>query len=156
MRIGVISDTHGDRDALHHVVKLVTNVDIWLHAGDCSEDAEYLESLVKVPVIAARGNCDHKTTARLDEFINVADKKILLTHGHRYSVKQDTYHVAQVGKLHDVDIVVYGHTHVPDNSWYQGMLLFNPGSGYGGHGSCGIIEIDIKGQIVGTFVKLHP
>jgi len=41
MRIGVISDTHGDQAAIRKAIKVISKVDIWLHAGDCSQDGEY-------------------------------------------------------------------------------------------------------------------
>lgn len=114
MRIGVISDTHGDLATILQVVNQITDVDLWLHAGDCSQDADYLRGLVKVPVVAARGNCDGHTTAKIDEFVEVADRKIWLTHGHRYGVKQGTQELVR-GKHYGADVVVYGHTHIVDN-----------------------------------------
>jgi len=155
MRIGVISDTHGDLATIRQVVKLLPNLDMWLHAGDCSQDAESLRSLVAVPVFAARGNCDGQTTAKIDEFVNARNRKIWLTHGHRYGVKQGTQDLVEWGKHHGVDTVVYGHTHIPDNHWCEEMLIFNPGSAYGSHATCGILDIDDKGQIVGSIIQLN-
>jgi putative phosphoesterase len=158
MRIGVISDTHGDHNAIRQVIKGVTNVDMWLHAGDCSQDAEYLASLVAVPVIASRGNCDGQTKARIDEFVEVAGQRIWLTHGHRYGVKQNTRDLVRWGKHHGVDIVIYGHTHVPDNHLCEGMLLFNPGSAaypHSGFATCGILDIDDEGQVVGSIAHVN-
>ncbi|HWR55298.1 MAG TPA: metallophosphoesterase family protein, partial [Negativicutes bacterium] len=34
MRIGIVSDTHGDQRAIKQVVAQVGPVDLWLHAGD--------------------------------------------------------------------------------------------------------------------------
>lgn len=150
MKIGVLSDTHGD---LATIMKIATRVDVdmWLHAGDCSQDAEYLRSLVTVPVCAARGNCDGQTTAKIDEFIEVAGKHIWLTHGHRYSVKQGTQDLVGWGKHYEVDVIIYGHTHIRDNRYCEGILVFNPGSGYGSRGTYGILEINgqqVTGQIL--------
>lgn len=156
MKIGIISDTHGDQLAIRQVIKLVTEVDVWLHAGDCSQDAEYLRSLVKVPVIAARGNCDGQTAARLDEFVELENRKIWLTHGHRYNVKRGRDELLQIAKHHTVNVVIYGHTHIPENCWYEGVLVFNPGSAtcsYGSRGTFGIIEIDAE-TIVGSIMDL--
>lgn len=155
MKIGVISDTHGDQAAIHQVVRLLTHVDMWLHAGDCSQDAECLRNLVTVPVIAARGNCDGHTTAKIDEFVEVHDRKIWLTHGHRYGVKQSTQDLVEWGKQYEVDVVIYGHTHIADNHWCEGILIFNPGSAYGSHATCGVLDIDSDGQVVGTIIQLN-
>jgi len=155
MRIGVISDTHGDQATIRQVVKLRTDVDMWLHAGDCSQDAEYLRSLVAVPVFAARGNCDGHTTAQIDEFVETHGHRIWLTHGHHYNVKHSTQDLVQWGKHHEVDTVIYGHTHVPDNHWCEGILIFNPGSAYGSYATYGILDIDDKGQLVGNVIQLN-
>ena len=39
IRIGVVSDTHGDFQALEQVLDQAGEVDLWLHAGDYSQDA---------------------------------------------------------------------------------------------------------------------
>lgn len=155
MRVGVISDTHGDQEAIRQVIKVIPHVDMWLHAGDCSQDAEYLASLVSVPVVAARGNCDGYTTAKIDEFFEVADKKIWLTHGHRYGVKGGIGELTEWAKHYEVDIVIYGHTHVPDERWQEGIFIFNPGSATYGHATYGILEIDDEGQVKGNIMLLH-
>ena len=156
MRIGVISDTHGDQATIRQVVKLLTNADMWLHAGDCSQDVEYLKSLVAVPVIAVRGNCDgYTTTSKIDEFVEVGNHKIWLTHGHCYGVKQGVQDLERWGKQHKVVSVIYGHTHVPDNHWCDGILIFNPGSAYGSYATYGILDIDDKGQVVGSIIQLN-
>jgi len=155
MRIGVISDTHGDQAAIRQVAKAVTNVDMWLHAGDCSQDGEYLRNLVTVPVFSARGNCDGYTTAKIDEFVETHGHKIWLTHGHRYGVKHGTQELEQLGKLYEVDAVIYGHTHIPDNHWHEGILIFNPGSAYGSRATYGFLDINADGQIVASIIQLN-
>lgn len=156
MRIGVISDSHGDQIAIRQIVKMATNIDMWLHAGDCSQDAEYLRSLVAVPVLAVRGNCDGQVAARVDEFTEFLTYKIWLTHGHRYGVKRGSDELLLFAKHHGMNIAVYGHTHIPDNRWCDGVLLFNPGSAtcsYGSRGTYGVLEID-NNQVVGNIVQL--
>ena len=153
MKIGVISDTHGDQGVVRQIAELITDIDIWLHAGDCSQDAEYLAKLVNVPVVAARGNCDNNSRANIDEFVDAGGLKIWLTHGHCYNVKQGTQSLERVARDHKADIVIYGHTHVPDNHWCDGMLIFNPGSAYGG-ATWGILEIDEQGQVGGSIISL--
>ena len=158
MRIGVISDTHGDRASIKQAVKVVPNADIWLHAGDYSQDAAYLASLVAVPVFAAKGNCDGQTSAKIDEFVEAAGKKIWLTHGHRYSVKQGAGDLIEWGRQYEVDIIIYGHTHIPDQLWYEGLLIFNPGSAAEprvGSGTCGVIEITNDGKIRDRIIEIE-
>lgn len=156
MRIGVISDTHGDQAAIRQVLKVTTDVEMWLHAGDCSQDGDYLASLVNIPVVRARGNCDGQTTAQIDEFVEVMGHKIWITHGHRYGVKRGIHELVAIAKQNDIHIVVYGHTHEPDNRWFEDVLIFNPGSGncsYGGPGTYGILDVT-PGQVVGNIVGI--
>jgi putative phosphoesterase len=152
MRIGVMSDTHGDQAAVRQAMKAVGHVDMWLHAGDYSQDARYLAKLVTVPVFAARGNCDGQATAKIDEFIEVAGKRIWLTHGHRYGVKQGIRELVQWSRQYEMDAVIYGHTHVPDNQWDEQLMIFNPGSAAqprSGYGTCGVLDINHEGKMVG-------
>jgi len=155
MRIGIISDTHGDEDAIKRAARKVPNADLWLHAGDCSQDAGLLADLVTVPVIAARGNCDGHVAARIDEFVEVTGHKIWLTHGHHYSVKSGQWDLVRLAADHGVDIVIYGHTHIHDNRVQEGILLFNPGSAYGKRGTCGILDIDSRGCVIGSLIELN-
>ena len=75
-------------------------------------------------IIAIKGNCE----AEVDEMVlnfkinNYLDMdingfKCHLEHGHHL----DDY----VGKP---DVILYGHTHIPDKSIKNGILYFNPGS----------------------------
>lgn len=155
MKIGVMSDTHGDQAAVRQGIKAAGPMDMWLHAGDYSQDASYLAKLVNVPVFAARGNCDGQATAKIDEFIEVAGKKIWITHGHRYGVKQGVSQLVEWGRHYEVDIVIYGHTHIPDSRWEENLLVFNPGSAAeprSGYGTCGILNIDHEGKITGEIL----
>jgi len=55
----------------------------------------------------------------------------------------------------DVDIIVYGHSHVPANHIREGILLFNPGTATGysatGEHSIGILRLEkeeARGEII--------
>lgn len=67
MRIGLISDTHGSLQAMRKAVVAVPPVDMWLHAGDFSQDSSFLSQVTGIPVTAVRGNCDGVVTAKPDE-----------------------------------------------------------------------------------------
>lgn len=157
MRIGVISDTHGGLAAMRRAVAAAGPVDMWLHAGDFSQDAGSLADLTGVPVTAAAGNCDGDTDARIDEFLELGGKKIWLTHGHRYRAKERTAELAWWARQYGVDAVIYGHSHVAEITWEDGLLIFNPGSTYhprGGRGaSLGILTIE-DGEIEASIIEI--
>ncbi len=52
-----------------------------------------------------------------------------------------------------LDIVVFGHSHVPCSEEIDGVLYFNPGAASGDNGTVGIIEID-NGDIRTEIVKI--
>ena len=58
--------------------------------------------------------------------LEIQNKKILLTHGHRYRVKYGYDRLLSRAKEISADIVVFGHTHVPENTYIDNILLFNP------------------------------
>ncbi len=146
MRIGVLSDSHGSQSAIARAVAAAGPVSMWLHAGDYSRDARLLAALTGLPVTTVAGNCDGVTDAKIDEFIAAGGRKIWLTHGHRYQAKERSGELLWWGRQYGVDVVVYGHSHVPDVSRHDGVLLFNPGGAVhprGGHPpSCGVLTID--------------
>ncbi|MDR2006161.1 MAG: YfcE family phosphodiesterase, partial [Acidaminococcales bacterium] len=122
MLIGVTGDTHGDTAALR---RLAARADVseWLHTGDFYRDALFLRELSGLPVEAVAGNNDFA----LDHFaynkiILRGGSKIWLTHGHKY---RDL--LAENQRM-NADIIVYGHTHVPDIFRREGVLFINPGS----------------------------
>lgn len=128
MRIGIVGDTHGDMSAIREVVKRAGLVDLWLHTGDHAKDAKYLEHLVQVPVHAVTGNCDVQYSGVPDLFLTLEGHYIMLTHGHRYHVKQGLRELSWWGRKYEADIVIFGHTHSAVIEQEVGLLLFNPGS----------------------------
>lgn len=129
MRIAITGDTHKDLVSLRQVVKLAPPVAQWLHTGDYAEDALMLEKLTSLPVTKVVGNCDYTSgVANVDEIFVVEGYKIWLTHGHRYMGHTHIEELAWWAEQLDVDIVVYGHTHVPMCKYYGNKLLVNPGS----------------------------
>ena len=127
MRIGVMSDTHGNMEVARIVLTNMGKIDLLLHAGDHFSDAQELAKKKLVPVYAVVGNCDWDLEKE-DLLIKVGGKNIWLTHGHKYGVKSSHGRLVEHALKENIDIVVYGHTHAPVNQFEQGVLLFNPGS----------------------------
>jgi putative phosphoesterase len=114
--IGVISDTHGllrpeAVEALHGVAHI-------LHAGDVGS-AEVLERLREIAAVTAvRGNVDRGAWAR--EVVQVEGVSIYMLH---IFAELDLKPEAA-----GFDVVVFGHSHVPQSEVKNGVLYFNPGS----------------------------
>lgn len=144
-RIGVISDSHGDRRAIEQAIKLIGNADVWLHAGDNSQDARWIEQIAQGQVVTVAGNCDGHLVAKPDEFVELPDCRLWLTHGHRYHTGEGKEELLYWARQFEAKIVVYGHTHIPEIYWDQDLLVFNPGSISRPRGgflaSCGVLTI---------------
>ena len=149
MRIGVLSDTHGDLEIARLALAKMGKVDLLLHAGDHYRDALALAKTV--PVHAVVGNCDWELSEPAEVVIEAGGKKIWLTHGHKYGVKYSYNKLLAQAVKNKADIVVYGHTHIPVSEFREGVLLFNPGSVARPRGkrgaTYGIIEIQQQESI---------
>ncbi len=146
MRVGVVSDTHGDVHAIRWVTRRLKGVEFLLHAGDHCKDGYQISSRLLVPGIAVRGNCDRGTDAPeevLKDFLGIT---VLITHGHAYSVKWGYERIVQRAKEAGAPLVIFGHTHVACKLEIDGITLFNPGSPEsprsGMPRSCGIIQFE--------------
>lgn len=128
MRIIVISDTHRrQRDLIDRMMKL-PKPDLILHLGDNVEDGENISKIFGIETLIVRGNGDFNSDYPYDRIVNVGDKKIFMTHGHRHNVKRDFMSLYYRGLELGADIVLYGHTHVPVNVIEKGIVIMNPGS----------------------------
>ena len=158
MKIGVISDSHGDFAVLERIVVQSEPVDLWLHGGDYCKDGMYLSELTGLPVTIVSGNCDRTHTAFPDQFLDIAGKHIWMTHGHRYNVKDGVEELIWWAKQYHADVVVYGHTHVAYCQLHEGILIMNPGSPKapraGTKPSYGIIHISDTGKIDGQIIDI--
>lgn len=144
IRIIVFSDTHKCIEPCIQAVNNIKDIDMIIHAGDHWSDARELEDIFKnIPVKYVRGNCDF-SLAPLEELIEIGEKKIFVTHGHMYNVKQehDRYETIKKRGLElGADVVVFGHTHIPFNQNFGNITIINPGSVKYTR-NYGIIEID--------------
>ena len=125
MRIGVFSDTHGDISAARRFLGSLAPIDCLFHLGDCTPDGEKLAKLFSCPVYAVRGNCDLPTEEPLERVVDLGGKRFWLLHGHQYYIFSSLLYR---GEELRADMVLYGHTHVPDLRADGPRLLLNPGS----------------------------
>jgi putative phosphoesterase len=158
MKIGVLSDTHGDRKAIEQAVKAVGAADLWLHAGDHCQDSRKIRELTGMPVVTVLGNCDGYASAKPDEFIDLPGCRIWLTHGHRYNVRDGRDELLYWARTFTAQVVVYGHTHIPDVFWDQDLLVFNPGSASRPRGGfaagCGLLTLSSAGVVSPMIIEL--
>lgn len=128
MKIGVISDSHGDISAVKQAISRMDNVDIIVHLGDFYKDAQKASSETGKEIIYVKGNCDFSSTVECDRIINVENKRILCTHGHNYNVKSDCTTLYFKALQEGVDLVLFGHTHFSEVFENNNIVFVNPGS----------------------------
>jgi putative phosphoesterase len=146
MNIGIISDTHGSLTAWKLAYeKFFEEVELIIHCGDVlyhgprnplpdgydpKSLAKELNSLQK-PLIIVRGNCDAEVDQMVLEYplespyahVITPEVKILVHHGHSYSPEKLPFRANNL-----YNIIISGHTHVPEIRQDKDLIYLNPGS----------------------------
>jgi len=147
MRIGILSDSHHDREDINTAISVMGKVDHIIHAGDNYSDAKYIEKEFNYKITAVKGNTD-LGVGKTETIIELLGRKILVTHGHKYHVKHGYQKLYYRGLEAGVDIVVFGHTHRALQFEESDILFINPGSVSRPHGgekkSYAILELSEK------------
>lgn len=154
MRIIVMSDTHRNRVAIDKIVSRNLDADMFIHLGDGESDVNYI--ITKYPEIAQKfhhvcGNCDWNSLSPAVLTLSVMGHRIFASHGHIQGVKYSLDNFIQTARTNNCDIALYGHTHISQNSYYDGLYVMNPGSASipkdGRKPSFGCIDITDKGIV---------
>ena len=149
MKIGVISDTHARTlsEIPAPVLAALAEVDLIVHAGDFTERAvlEGLRAMAEVKAV-----CGNMDSGELREMLPVREtfvvkgRSIGLVHG-----SGGPWGIANRirGMFEEMDVIIYGHSHMAKNQLIGQSLLFNPGRC---RDSYGILEIGdhIKAEII--------
>lgn len=151
MKLGVISDTHGDTSGWQAAMAgPVMGADLIIHAGDLlyhgprnpmvagynpARLAELINH-VPAPVIVARGNCDSEVDQLVLEYpiqspyalVFAEGLRIMVNHGTEFGLQDPVPAIAEVAEKYRVHVFISGHTHMPMLERAGGALLMNPGS----------------------------
>ncbi len=133
MKILVVSDTHGELDNVNKIVEKFKgrDIDIVIHLGDDSPDAEPLKNLGKplyvVPGVYEPHYKNPDTVRRM--VINVEGLKILLSHTETKHQNDPPEEEDPLEKLKNTDInmLFHGHTHIPKVVIDGRKIILNPG-----------------------------
>ena len=126
MRALVLSDTHRHLEPMRRAIVQAGAVEYIFHLGDNTSDAAQISKFSQAEVVSVKGNCDY--AGESEQEVYLAGQQIILTHGHRFSVKYSLDRLALYAQERQADAVLFGHTHVPCTEYFQGRLLYNPGS----------------------------
>lgn len=145
MKIGFISDTHGNLEKTRKALDLLQGATKIYHLGDVlahgprnpitegyrpKELAEYLKT--RDDIVYIRGNCDAdvdemvtgKDLSQFERWIEIDGIKIYATHGYKETEDERI----QRAKSHGAKVIITGHTHTKVLEEKEGILLLNPGS----------------------------
>jgi putative phosphoesterase len=136
MRIGVLSDTHDQRERTRFAADALRDagVEAFFHCGDFV-DADMLELLSARPCYFVFGNNDRPTTANLQRtarrtgavcldrggIVDLAGKRIAITHGH---LKSELRKLAAA----QPDLLLSGHSHRASDERVNSIRRINPGA----------------------------
>lgn len=157
----VFSDSHGNTKNIEKALSLqIKKPDALLFLGDGLSSFSYIDTM-GIKTYFVSGNCDVNAFSygsMGDEFLfELNDKRIFMTHGHKYDVKYSLVRLIYAAREKDADIVLFGHTHIP----YEGVItkesypslgltkniyLLNPGSVKDGH--FGVVSVDRCGNVL--------
>ena len=123
MKIIVFSDVHGATHNLQKLSPLIEQSGMTFFLGDGLAALETLNKKSAAKILVVRGNCDLFCPLPTEQIIETNGKKILVTHGHRYSVKSGYKHLAARVDETGVDLALCGHTH---RYYHNGKILNVP------------------------------
>ena len=159
MKIGVLSDTHltsVTEDFKKTLKKQFGDMDMIIHGGDMTSVAVH-DYLSNWELRVVRGNMDDYELGAILPVKRVElimGKKVGIIHG-----RGSPHNIEDVvfSEFKDVDIIIFGHSHVPANVRRGGVVMFNPGSyrgSYSHKGTVGMIEIDKGGEITFRHIEV--
>ena len=122
-KVVVMSDSHGYHKMIDEVQRLEPDGDYYVHCGDSEAREEQLKGWICV-----RGNNDWMAPFDDEVVFEVEGVRFLVTHGHRYGYYKREEAMVDDLRRHGCDVLLSGHTHVPQCDEVTGFYLINPGS----------------------------
>ena len=157
MRIAVISDSHGHGSIVDRIIRRENKAEAIIFLGDVTRDIEdFTYEYTDKKFYIVSGNCDGFSFYPFNDVIKLGNVKIFITHGHTLGVKSGIGGLITAAKQLDCQIALYGHTHIPNIKYENGLYVVNPGScarSRDGSNSYAVIDIRDNG-ILPTIIKI--
>lgn len=130
----VFSDSHGRADRIASILRTRNDSRDVLFLGDGLRDiaalrAEFPDHRFR----CVRGNCDGLSLAEAaptEDSFSLFGHRVLMMHGHLAAVKRDLATAEALALARGADLLLYGHTHIPETHYLseEGLYVCNPGS----------------------------
>lgn len=129
MKLLVISDSHRGGDVVDRIIRRHSDISHVFFLGDHADDIDDLRyEYPEKTFFILSGNCDFFSSYPNVSMEKIAGHSILYAHGHTYGVKDGIENICDAAKSRGCDIVLYGHTHISDITYKEGIYFINPGS----------------------------
>src|SRR5690554_6240404 len=107
MKIAIISDTHGYVQGCIDALRKIDGIDMIIHLGDYTKDAKAIKEAFNTTMVNVKGNCDpYDFDTPDDDILEIKGKRILVTHGDLYRVKQGLNDIYYRAKELNVDVAL--------------------------------------------------
>lgn len=129
MRIVVISDSHKHGSVVDRILRREKSARHIFFLGDVTNDIEDLTyEYTDKSFHIVSGNCDFISEYPTSDIVKAGNIKIFMAHGHNFGVKCGTGAITAAARAAGCDMALYGHTHIPDIRYDDGLYIVNPGS----------------------------
>jgi uncharacterized protein len=129
MEILVFSDSHGSTSKFIKAFQRHPKIEYVIHLGDNGTDISLINEIHPTYITeAVQGNCDRQRLFPTEKVLQLIGKRIFITHGHHYGVKNSLVSLVARGLQEKADMILFGHTHEPTIEMKEGIWLVNPGS----------------------------
>lgn len=132
MNIAILSDSHGARDYLIKCFQYCKQNNIFniIHAGDFVFDdiSDIFDDFININFFIAIGNCD----VNIEEINKLKLRKnVIIDNELTFLLDNKKIFVSHKKKIIDnIDICIYGHTHIYFVDFNNKPIIINPGSLY--------------------------
>lgn len=129
MRIVVISDSHGAGSIVDRILRREKDAQAVIFLGDVTSDIEdFTYEYTDKRFFIVSGNCDRFSEYPYTAVAETGGVKIFITHGHTLGVKGGLGNLIIAARQQNCKIALYGHTHIPNIKYEDGLYVVNPGS----------------------------
>ncbi len=125
MKLLVFSDVHKYKERLIALLNHYDDIDLTISLGDSELKRTFLESH---DIVAIKGNYPFDAGFTEEHILTIDGYRVLLSHGHRYRVQNGIDKLYYRALEESIQVVFYGHTHIPSFDDVEGRLFINPGA----------------------------
>ena len=125
MKFLITSDVHAKIERLEAVIQKHHEIKDHFNAGDMVLNPHLYE---KYHIITVKGNNDYGVDLPYLRIVKIDGLNIMLTHGHLEYVKFGLERLKLKAKLHEANLVIFGHTHERYLMVEENIMFINPGA----------------------------